>query len=186
MSVLLAEGVTPELEELWKRALHDVSAKRGGSGASGDPVRRHAAGPTSCRRPWPQDRCGSFHDDALKGFALCRAQLIEAMYVAHDFRRQKVATTIVRHLLDECCCSGGRLRAARGPGDEIALRVDWLEGATAYDARRVAGRRTGRPVASVEVAGEPSSPTTSPVRELPRRCAPRPLGSSHRRECRRA
>jgi GNAT superfamily N-acetyltransferase len=41
-----------------------------------------------------------YHDDQLRGFALCRGQLVEAIYVAHDSRRQKVATTIVRALLD--------------------------------------------------------------------------------------
>ena len=78
MSVLLAEGVTPELEDLWGRALHDVAAKRGGS----------ALLATVCDAT-PADQLltlvvasGSLwvhHDDTLKGFALCRGQLIEGL-----------------------------------------------------------------------------------------------------------
>ena len=39
-------------------------------------------------------------DGVLKGFAICRERIVEAVYVAHDFRRQKVATTLVRALLE--------------------------------------------------------------------------------------
>lgn len=55
-----------------------------------------------------------YHDDQLKGFTLCRGQLIEAIYVAHDFRRQKIATTMVRALLD----------SAAPPVDAYALPGD--------------------------------------------------------------
>ena len=113
MSVLLAEGVTPELEELWSRALHDIRAKRGGV----------ALLATLCGAT-PQDQLLSmavtssslwiYHDDALKGFALCRAQLIEAVYVAPDFRRQKIATALVRRLLS----------SAAPPVDAYALPGD--------------------------------------------------------------
>ncbi len=113
MSVLLAEGVTPELEELWKRALHDVSAKRGGVAllatlCDGTPPEELLAAAVASGALW------IFHDDALKGFALCRAQLIEAVYVASEFRRQKVATTIVRHLIND----------AAAPVDAYALPGD--------------------------------------------------------------
>jgi GNAT superfamily N-acetyltransferase len=39
-------------------------------------------------------------NDGLKAFALCRASLVEAVYVAHEFRRQKIATLLVRALID--------------------------------------------------------------------------------------
>jgi GNAT superfamily N-acetyltransferase len=113
VSVLLADGVTPELEALWGRALHDVAVKRGGA----------ALLVTLCDATPPDQLLTSavasgslwvYRDDALKGFALCRAQLIEAVYVASDFRRQKVATTIVRHLLD----------SAAAPVDAYALPGD--------------------------------------------------------------
>lgn len=55
-----------------------------------------------------------YHDDQLKGFALCRGQLIEAIYVAHDFRRTKIATTMVRTLLE----------SATPPVDAYALPGD--------------------------------------------------------------
>ena len=38
--------------------------------------------------------------EGLKGFAVCRASLVEAVYVAHNYRRQKIATTLVRALID--------------------------------------------------------------------------------------
>jgi GNAT superfamily N-acetyltransferase len=113
VSVLLAEGVTSELEELWKRALHDVAPKRGGA----------ALLATLCDATPPEELLTAaiassslwvYRDDELKGFALCRAQLIEAVYVAPEFRRHKVATTIVRHLIDS---STAPVDAYALPGD---------------------------------------------------------------------
>lgn len=113
MSVLLAEGVTPELEGLWNHALHDVRSKRGG-----------VALLTTLCDDMPQDLLLTmavtssslwiYHDDTLKGFALCRSQLIEAVYVAPDFRRQKIATALVRRLLS----------SAAPPVDAYALPGD--------------------------------------------------------------
>jgi GNAT superfamily N-acetyltransferase len=114
VSVLLAEGVTPELEALWKRALHDVVAKRGGAAllstlCAATPPEQLLASAVASGSLWVLH-----DDDVLKGFALCRAQLIEAVYVASEFRRQRVATTIVRHLLDD----------AAAPVDAYALPGD--------------------------------------------------------------
>jgi hypothetical protein len=113
VSVLLATAVTPELESLWERAHHDVLAKRGGVAMMATlseftPFDELLAAVVAASSLW------LYHDDELKGFALCRGQLIEAIYVAHDFRRQKVATTMVRALLDS---STPPLDAYALPGD---------------------------------------------------------------------
>jgi GNAT superfamily N-acetyltransferase len=113
VSVLLATAVTPELEALWERANHDVLAKRGGVAmmatlSESTPVEQLLAAVVAASSLW------LYHDDQLKGFALCRGQLIEAIYVAHDFRRQKIATAMVRALLD----------SATPPVDAYALPGD--------------------------------------------------------------
>jgi GNAT superfamily N-acetyltransferase len=113
VSVLLATGVTPELESLWDRAHHDVLLKRGGVAmmatvSESTPYEQLLAAVVAASSLW------IYHDDQLKGFALCRGQLIEAIYVAHDFRRQKIATTMVRALLE----------SATPPVDAYALPGD--------------------------------------------------------------
>jgi GNAT superfamily N-acetyltransferase len=113
VSVLLATVVTPELETLWDRAHHDVIAKRGGVAMmatlnESTPYEQLLAAVVAASSLWV------YHDDQVKGFALCRSQLIEAIYVAHDFRRQKIATTMVRALLD----------SATPPVDAYALPGD--------------------------------------------------------------
>ena len=98
-TVTLVTGVTPELAELFEHAHRDVLAKRGGT-----ELLATLAGPTSerellsnavaARSVWTVS-----DDGELKGFAICRQRIVEAVYVAHDCRRQKVATTLVRALL---------------------------------------------------------------------------------------
>lgn len=113
MSVLLATLVTPELESLWGRAYHDVLAKRGGVAlmatlSESTPDEQLLAAVIAASSLW------LYHDDQLKGFVLCRGPLIEAIYVAPDFRRQKIATTMVRTLLG----------SANPPVDAYALPGD--------------------------------------------------------------
>ena len=113
MSVLLASVVTPELQTLWDRAHHDVLVKRGGVAlmttlSESTPFEQLLASVVAASSLW------LYHDDEVKGFALCRGQLVEAIYVAPDFRRQKIATTIVRALLE----------SATPPVDAYALPGD--------------------------------------------------------------
>lgn len=99
MNVSLVTVVTPELEELWGHAHKDVIAKRGGvallrtlSGAiNEDDLLAHVVASSSL---WTVADEGH-----LKAFAVCRERVVEAIYVAHSFRRQKVATTLVHTLL---------------------------------------------------------------------------------------
>jgi GNAT superfamily N-acetyltransferase len=99
VSVTLATGVQPALEELWRGAWKEVGSKRGGEalletigdGLASEDVLRAAVAASAL---W------IFDDGALKGLALCRAQLIEGVYVVHHARRQGVGTKLVRALLD--------------------------------------------------------------------------------------
>ncbi len=60
-------------------------------------------------------------DGELKAFGLCRGGVIEAIYVEHGSRRQKIATTLVRTLLNGDSAADRRLRASRRSSDEVAL-----------------------------------------------------------------
>jgi GNAT superfamily N-acetyltransferase len=100
VSVSLAQGVTPELTQLWERAHHDVLAKRGGGAllatlTNGMPEHELLAVVVASSSLWTYE-----DSEGLKGFALCRASLVEAVYVAHNYRRQKIATSLVRALLN--------------------------------------------------------------------------------------
>jgi GNAT superfamily N-acetyltransferase len=100
VSVSLARGVTPALSELWDRAHRDVLAKRGGRAllatlADGMPERDLLEVVVASGALWTYE-----DEDGLKGFALCRASLVEAVYVAHAYRRQKIATALLRGLLE--------------------------------------------------------------------------------------
>ena len=99
MNVTLVSVVTPELETLWDHAHKDVVVKRGGPA-----LLRTLCGSTNendlldevvaSKSLWSID-----DDEQLIGFVVCREQVVEAIYVAHSFRRQKVATTLVHALL---------------------------------------------------------------------------------------
>lgn len=114
MNVSLVTKATPELEELWGHAHKDVVAKRGGPA-----LLRTLCGPTheedllddvvATSSLWTLE-----NDGQLLGFVVCREQVVEAIYVAHAFRRQKVATTLVRALLE----------SATPPVDAYALPGD--------------------------------------------------------------
>jgi len=98
VKVSAATTVTPELASLFDHALKEAAAKRGGTallatiGGSSTPAEllEHLV------------RGGSMwlalDADELRGFIVCRERLVEAVYVAHGFRRQKVATSLVRAL----------------------------------------------------------------------------------------
>lgn len=114
MSVSLARGITPELSALWRKAHHDVLTKRGGGallatlgeGIGDDDLLGVVVASSAL---WTYE-----DDEGLKGFALCRGSLVEAIYVAHEFRRQKVATSLVRALLES---SNPPIDAYALPGD---------------------------------------------------------------------
>jgi GNAT superfamily N-acetyltransferase len=100
VSVSLAQGVTPQLHGLWDRAHRDLLSKRGGGAllatlTNGMPERELLDVVVASASLWTYE-----DSEALKGFALCRASLVEVVYVAHEYRRQKIATSLVRALLE--------------------------------------------------------------------------------------
>lgn len=100
MIVSLVSVITPELEALWDRAHSDVVVKRGG-----EALLRTLCGTTDEHDLLNEVVASSslwvVHDgDQPVGFAVCREQVVEAIYVAHLFRRKKAATTLVHTLLN--------------------------------------------------------------------------------------
>ncbi len=99
MKVTRATQVTPELEALFEHALRDLTAKRGGAALlvtlrgslPESELLEHLVASSSL---WSAVEGGE-----LKGFVVCRDRLVEAIYVAHAFRRQRVATKLVTTLL---------------------------------------------------------------------------------------
>ncbi|MHB8379674.1 MAG: GNAT family N-acetyltransferase [Acidimicrobiales bacterium] len=99
MNVSLVSDVTPELKTLWDHAHGDVVIKRGGVA-----LLQTICGTTDERDLLNEVVTSSslwavHEDDQLVAFVVCREQVVEAIYVAHPFRRKKVATTLVRTLL---------------------------------------------------------------------------------------
>lgn len=114
MKASLVSSVTPELDALWSRAHRDLVAKRGGTALL-------------------KTLCGTGHESVLlstlvassslwivrdkglvKGFGISREGVVEALYVSPEYRRQRVATTLVKALL---ACDTPPLDAYALPGD---------------------------------------------------------------------
>ena len=99
MKVSLVASVTPALDELWRRAHRDVTAKRGGEALL------KTLGDTGHEREFLDNLVASSSlwivtDKKLaKGFGINRGGVVEAIYVSPEFRRQRVATTLVKALL---------------------------------------------------------------------------------------
>ena len=100
MNVSLVSVATPELQTLWDHAHRDVVAKRGGPAllatlCGTTPETELLAHVVASSSLWTVEVEGE-----LKAFGLCRDGVVEAIYVEHGSRRQKIATTLVRTLLD--------------------------------------------------------------------------------------
>ena len=100
MNVSLVSAATPELQTLWDHAHRDVVAKRGGPAllatlCGTTPETELLAHVVASSSLWTVEVEGE-----LKAFGLCRDGVVEAIYVEHGSRRQKIATTLVRTLLD--------------------------------------------------------------------------------------
>lgn len=96
MKVTLVSSVSSELRELWSRAHRDAVAKRGGLallrtlGETGDESEFLDIVVASSAL-WTVSEKG-----ILKGFGIHRDGVVEAIYVSPEFRRHKVATTLVK------------------------------------------------------------------------------------------
>jgi GNAT superfamily N-acetyltransferase len=98
MKVRNTAVVTEELLELWEHACKRLLSHRGG-------VELYA----TIRRDAPSDALlealvdGGFtwtiaNDKQLLGFAIVRDDVVEGIFVDHDHRRKKVATTLLKEL----------------------------------------------------------------------------------------
>ena len=101
MNVSLVSAATPELHSLWDHAHRDVLAKRGGRAlwatlCGTTPESELLSDVIASSSLWSVDV-----DGELKAFGLFRGGVVEAIYVEHGARRQKIATTLVRTLLNE-------------------------------------------------------------------------------------
>ncbi|HEY5266835.1 MAG TPA: GNAT family N-acetyltransferase [Acidimicrobiales bacterium] len=100
MIVSLVTSVTPELEDLWNHAHKDVIVKRGGVAlmhtlcGDGD-IDQLLNDVVSTSSLWSVN-----DNDQLVGIGIVRDRVVETIYVTHDARRQKVATTLMRSLLE--------------------------------------------------------------------------------------
>lgn len=100
MNVSLVSAATPELHSLWDHAHRDVLAKRGGPAllatlCGTTPESELLSVVIASSSLWSVDVNGE-----LKAFGLFRDGIVEAIYVEHGSRRQKIATTLVRTLLN--------------------------------------------------------------------------------------
>lgn len=99
MIVSLVTSVTPQVETLWHHAHKDVLVKRGGVAllhtlcGEGD-VGQLLVDVVSTSSLWIVSDKGQ-----IKGLGLVRERVVEAIYVVHEFRRQKVATKLMKSLL---------------------------------------------------------------------------------------
>jgi GNAT superfamily N-acetyltransferase len=114
MKVQNTSVVTEELLQLWEHACKRLLSHRGG-------VQLYA----TIRRDAPPDGLlealvdGGFawtiaNDDELLGFAIVRDNVVEGIFVGHDHRRKKVATTLLKELVS----------SAAAPEDGYALPGD--------------------------------------------------------------
>jgi hypothetical protein len=116
LKVARVTSVTPELETLWQHAHRDVVAKRGGPAllatlCGTTPESELLKEVIASSSLWSVEV-----DGELKAFGLCREGVVQAIYVEHSSRRQKIATTLVRTLLkgDEAPTDAYALPGDRG------------------------------------------------------------------------
>ena len=99
MQVLRAGSVSDELRDLWNHALKRLNGHRGGpelyntirGDVDDDALLQHVVERGAL---WTID-----NEKELLGFALVRDQVVEGVFVRHDERRQRVATTLLKTLV---------------------------------------------------------------------------------------
>jgi GNAT superfamily N-acetyltransferase len=99
VNVSLVSSITPDLEELWSRARKDVLAKRGGVALMATLCGSCAESEFLAHVVASSELWSVRDDGLLKGIGIFRQSVVEALYVTPAFRRQKVATTLVKALI---------------------------------------------------------------------------------------
>lgn len=99
MHVLRASSTSDDLRELWEHALKRLKSHRGGLELY-DTIRRDVDDDALLDHVVASGAVWTIGDDAkLLGFALVRDEIVEGVFVDHDHRRRRVATTLLTVLV---------------------------------------------------------------------------------------
>jgi GNAT superfamily N-acetyltransferase len=97
--VLRASSTSDDLRELWEHALKRLKSHRGGPELY-DTIRRDVEDDALLDHVVASGAVWTIGDDAkLLGFALVRDEVVEGVFVDHDHRRRRVATTLLTVLV---------------------------------------------------------------------------------------
>jgi hypothetical protein len=99
VQVQRSNGVTDELRELWDHARKRLASHRGGPELY-DTIRRGVDDDALLAHVVDSGALWTIGDDeGLLGFALVRDEIVEGVFVDHQRRRQRVATTLLHELV---------------------------------------------------------------------------------------
>jgi GNAT superfamily N-acetyltransferase len=99
VDVQRSTGVSDELRALWDHALKRLAGHRGGPELY-NTIRRDVDDDALLKHVVAIGALWTIGDeDGLLGFALVRDEIVEGVFVQHDRRRQRVATTLLRELV---------------------------------------------------------------------------------------
>jgi GNAT superfamily N-acetyltransferase len=97
--VLRADATSDDLRELWGHALKRLKSHRGGPELY-DTIRRDADDEALLDHVVTSGALWTIGDGTkLLGFALVRDEVVEGVFVDHEHRRKRVATTLLRELM---------------------------------------------------------------------------------------
>jgi GNAT superfamily N-acetyltransferase len=97
--VLRARAVSVELQELWDHALKRLKSHRGGPELY-ETIRRDVDDDALLAHVVTSGALWTIGDEKrLLGFALVRDEVVEGVFVDHDHRRRRVATTLLTVLV---------------------------------------------------------------------------------------
>lgn len=99
MQVLRTGSVSDELRELWDHALRRLNSHRGGPELY-NTIRRNVDGDALLDHLVASGVLWTIADEKrVLGFALVRDEIVEGVFVDHEHRRHRVATTLLRALV---------------------------------------------------------------------------------------
>ncbi len=99
MHVLRASAASDDLRELWEHALKRLKSHRGGPELY-DTISRGIADDALLEHVVANGAVWTIGDESkLLGFALVRDEVVEGVFVDHDHRRHRVATTLLQTLV---------------------------------------------------------------------------------------
>ena len=97
MNVARTNSVTPSLRELWRNAVKRLRAHRGGA-ALYVTIGGETAPDELLDQLVASGAVWTIGDEELAGFAVVRGDVVEAIFVSSDFRRRRVATSLLEAL----------------------------------------------------------------------------------------